>query len=128
MQRPDIVVNIPQFMLFALPRAEGDATLEMPVVVGQTYPHMRTPIFTAQLQYLVFQPFWDVPASIVRREILPLIRKDPGYLDKHRMELVRGQSDDSPVVPATSEAIEALAAGKLRLRQRPGPGNSLGQV
>lgn len=128
LERPDIVVNIPQFMLFALPRDAGEKPIEMPVVVGQTVPHMRTPAFTGKLRYVVFQPYWDVPTSIVRREILPRVRKDPGYLDRQEMELVRGQSDNSPVVPTTPEAIEELAAGKLRLRQRPGPKNSLGPI
>lgn len=128
MTRPDIVVNIPHFMLYALPRNEGDETIEMRVVVGQTAPNMRTPIFTAQMKYVVFQPYWDVPRSIVLREQLPRIRKDPTYLERNQMELVCGQSDNSPVVPATPEAIEELAAGKLRLRQRPGPQNSLGPV
>jgi murein L,D-transpeptidase YcbB/YkuD len=121
-------VNIPHFMLHALPRQEGEEAIEMRVVVGQTSPNMRTPIFTAQMQYVVFQPYWDVPRSIVLREQLPRIRKDPAYLERNQMELVRGQGDNSPVVPATPEAIEELATGKLRLRQRPGPHNSLGPV
>ena len=128
MARPDIVVNIPHFMLYALPRKEGDETIEMRVVVGQAVPRMRTPIFTAQMTHVVFQPYWDIPRSIVLRELLPLIRKDPKYLERNHMEIVRGPRDDSPVVPATPEAIEQLAAGQLRLRQRPGPINALGPV
>lgn len=63
--RPDIVVNIPQFMLYALPRPNQPAarSLEMPVIVGQS--HMRTPVFVAAIEQVIFHPFWDVPASIV---------------------------------------------------------------
>ena len=128
MQRPNIVVNIPQFMLIALPRDSSETTIEMRVIVGQSTLHTRTPIFTAQMRHVVFQPYWDVPPSIATKELLPLIRKDPSYLDKHHMELVRGQSDNSPIVPATPEAIEELASGKLRIRQRPGADNALGPV
>ena len=128
MQRPNIVVNIPQFMLIALPREEAESAIEMRVIVGQSYRHTRTPIFTAQMRHVIFQPYWDVPPSIALKELLPLIRKDPNYLDKHHMELVRGQSDISPIVPPTPGAIDELAAGTLRIRQRPGPDNALGPI
>lgn len=58
--RPDIVVNVPQFMLFALPRANrAEDTLEMRVIVGKSYPHTRTPVFTADLTHVIFQPYWE---------------------------------------------------------------------
>lgn len=128
--RPDIVVNVPQFTLFALPRLNSSDTtvLEMPVIVGQSTPHMRTPIFVAAIEYVVFQPFWDVPASITRRELLPLIRKDISYLTRHRMEIVRGFGDDAPALSPTPDVLDQLARGEVRLRQRPGPGNSLGSI
>lgn len=130
LQRPDIVVNIPQFMLYALPRATGpgDELLEMPVIVGQSYPHMRTPVFAAAIQRVIFQPYWDVPPGILQRELLPLIRKNPAYLARNDMEIVRGPGDDAVVVEPTPAAIAALARGELRLRQRPGPKNALGPV
>jgi murein L,D-transpeptidase YcbB/YkuD len=127
---PEIVVNIPQYMLFALPRLDEPATelVEMPVIVGQTASHTRTPVFTSEITQVVFQPYWDVPRGILVRELLPLIRKDVSYLDRHQMEIVQGPGDDARIVPPTAEAIEDLASGKLRLRQRPGPQNSLGPV
>ncbi|WP_395139854.1 murein L,D-transpeptidase [Schlegelella aquatica] len=123
-----VAVNIPMFRLWA-----GDSTtatsppLAMRVIVGRALD-TETPVMFDQMRYLVFSPYWNVPRSITRNEILPALRRDPHYLERHQMELVRGERDDSPVVAATPEALEALARGELRVRQRPGPKNSLGQV
>lgn len=127
-QRPDIIVNIPQFMLYALPRPQrpDEELLEIPVIVGRT--HNRTPVFVAAIEQVIFQPYWDVPTSILRNELLPHIRKDASYLERHHFEIVRGGGDDAKVQPPTPATIDALAAGKLRLRQRPGPDNALGPI
>ena len=128
--RPHIVVNIPQFMLIALPREQspGEEPLEMRAIVGQTYPHTRTPVFTTAITQVVFQPYWDVPSSILQRELLPHIRRNPALLDRFQMEIVQGAGDDARIIPASADAIERLAAAELRLRQRPGPLNALGPV
>jgi murein L,D-transpeptidase YcbB/YkuD len=128
--RPNIVVNIPQFVLIALPRADdtGGEPLEMRAIVGQTYAYTRTPVFTTAITQVVFQPYWDVPSGILRREILPHIRANPSFLDRYQMEIVQGEGDDARVIAASPEAIARLAAGKLRLRQRPGALNALGPV
>lgn len=126
LSRPDIVINIPQFMLYALPRRAGDQALEMPVIVGRSRD--RTPIFSAAIEEVVFNPYWDVPASILRKELLPKIRKDVGYLERHHFEIVRGGGDDAKVQAPTPAVIDALADGELRLRQRPGADNALGPV
>jgi murein L,D-transpeptidase YcbB/YkuD len=127
---PPIVVNLPAFRLYAFRTTEDRESdmLKMDVIVGQSYPETRTPVFLAEMKYVVFRPYWDVPDSIVQREMLPAIRSNPGFFDGNRLELVRGQNDDSPVVPPTPENIEALASGALRLRQQPGNGNALGAV
>lgn len=126
--RPNIVINIPQFMLYALPRprAEDQRIIEIPVIVGKTAT--GTPIFSANIEQVIFQPYWDVPTSITRKELLPKIRKNTAYLEQHHFEIVRGQSDDATHVEPTPEALEALAVGQLRLRQKPGPDNALGPV
>ncbi len=130
LQSPMIVVNIPQFKLFAF-KANDDreaSLLQMNVIVGQAFPHTQTPIFLSDMKYVVFRPYWDVPRDILRRELLASIQKDPGYLARNDMELVRGQGDNSPVMPATVENIAQLASGALRVRQRPGDRNALGEV
>jgi murein L,D-transpeptidase YcbB/YkuD len=127
---PPIIVNIPQFRLFAFRTTEDRVAdiLQMDVIVGKTYPRMQTPVFESDMRYLVFRPYWDVPSSILRNEMLPKIRANPGYLAAQRLQIVNGQGDDSPVVAPSPAAIEALAAGKLRLRQMPGEDNALGLV
>jgi murein L,D-transpeptidase YcbB/YkuD len=129
-ETPPIIVNIPQFRLYAFPTSEDRLLdgLQMPVIVGQTYPRTRTPVFVGDLRYVIFRPYWDVPRSIVEHEMLPQIRVDVGYLQRNNLELVNGQSDTSEVVAPTPAALAALAAGQLRLRQRPGEDNSLGLV
>jgi len=127
---PPIIVNIPQFRLFAFRSVEDRAAdiLQIPVIVGQTYPRTRTPIFISEMKYVVFRPYWDVPRSIVRNELLARIRESPEYLARNQYELVQGESDDGRVVEPTAQNIEALANGGLRLRQRPGDDNALGLI
>ena len=125
---PPIIVNIPQFQLFAFRTTEDLAAdiLQMPVIVGRTYAHSQTPVFEGNMRYVVLRPYWDVPYSITKREMLPKIQADPNYLARQRLELVNGQGDNSPVVAPTPENLQLLAAGKLRLRQQPGEDNALG--
>jgi murein L,D-transpeptidase YcbB/YkuD len=127
---PPIIVNIPQYRLFAFRSVTDRAAeiLQIPVIVGQTYPRTRTPIFISELKYVVFRPYWDVPRSIVRNELLAPIRKSAEYLARNHFELVQGESDNGRVVQPTPDNIEALANGSLRLRQRPGDDNALGLI
>ena len=125
---PPIIVNIPQCRLFAFRTLEDveEQMLTMNVIVGKAFPTNRTPIFVADMTYLVLRPYWDVPYSITTRELLPSIRSNPGYLAAHRLEMVSGGGDAASAVAPTPENIEALARGTLRLRQLPGPDNALG--
>ena len=86
-----IVVNIPQFKLFAFQSADDREShlLRMDVIVGQAFPHTRTPVFVADMKFVVFRPYWDVPFNIVQREILPNIRNKPNYLARNHFELVQ---------------------------------------
>jgi murein L,D-transpeptidase YcbB/YkuD len=127
---PPIIVNIPQFRLFAFRTVEDRAAdiEQMPVIVGEAFKGKQTPIFLGDMQYIVFRPYWDVPREIAVRELLPKLQADAGYAGRNHLELVRGAGDDSPVVPATPQNVAALAAGTLRVRQRPGDDNALGLV
>jgi murein L,D-transpeptidase YcbB/YkuD len=127
---PPIVVNIPQFELFAFRTTEDreDSLLAMDVIVGKSFPRNNTPVFAADMRYIVLRPYWDVPSSILHGELLPKIHANPAWIERNGFEIVSGPGDDSPVVPATSENLDLLAAGRLRLRQKPGPGNALGLV
>ncbi|QNL50391.1 L,D-transpeptidase family protein [Olivibacter sp. SDN3] len=101
-----LAVNIPEFKLHVY---NADSLLwSCNVVVGKAVH--KTVIFHGDIKYVVFSPYWNVPPSIVRNEILPGIRKDPKYITKHNMEIT-GNSGGLPTV-----------------RQKPGPKNSLGLV
>jgi murein L,D-transpeptidase YcbB/YkuD len=113
---PLIVVNLPLYRLWAFQNGSADAPLEMRVVVG-TALKTETPLFVGQMRYLEFNPYWNVPRSIVDKEILPKIERDPGYLTQNEMETVP---------PGAS--VADVRAGRARVRQRPGPKNSLGAI
>ncbi len=122
--RRAIFVNLPAFELIAVDRVERNAApaLQMRVVVGKA--GTRTPAFAGELETVVFAPYWNVPRSIVVHEELPKLRRNPGRLAAQRFEIVSGDA----VLPSSPASIEALALGRARLRQRPGPGNALGRV
>lgn len=101
-----IFVNIPDYSFFVSER--GKPVMKMKVVVGKAVN--RTVIFSGDLKYVVFSPYWNIPPSIVRNEVLPAMKKDRNYLAKNNFE-VTGQSGGLPVI-----------------RQKPGVDNALGQV
>jgi murein L,D-transpeptidase YcbB/YkuD len=118
-----IMVNIPAFHLDVV--ENGRSVLGMSVVVGK--PNSPTPVLADRLAYIVFSPYWNIPPDIVHKETLPHALKDPGYLARNNIEIVRsGSNDATPVDPASVDWT--AAKGDLRFRQRPGKGNSLGLV
>jgi murein L,D-transpeptidase YcbB/YkuD len=127
---PPIIVNIPQYRLFAFNSTQDRKSeiLQMDVIVGRTYPSLRTPVFAAEMKYVIFRPYWDIPFSIMEHEMLPAIRANPDYLRHEHLEIVRGSSDSAAVLPPTTDNIKALASGTLRLRQQPGADNALGLI
>ncbi len=119
-----VVVNIPEFRLHAAGGRGAADTLAMNVVVGVAGLH-RTPEMRDSIRYLVFAPYWEVPASIVRSELLPIGRRDPRLLTLNNFQILdrRGR-----VLPATAKSVKLVAAGRARIRQLPGGTNSLGRV
>ncbi|HUA20229.1 MAG TPA: L,D-transpeptidase family protein [Bryobacteraceae bacterium] len=123
--RPPIVVNIPEFRL----RAYNDRyqpELEMKVIVGKAY-RRQTPVFANRMTCVIFRPYWNVPLSIQRNELVPDILKKPNYLEKNDYQVVDSREHvvSSKVTP---ELIDALRSGKLSIRQIPGDKNALGHV
>ena len=101
-----IVVNIPEFILHV--KEGATKVFDMNVVVGKE--GHNTMMFTGNLNQVVFSPYWNLPASIVKKEILPAIEKNPGYLESHNMEITGNEG------------------GLPSIRQLPGGDNSLGKV
>jgi len=121
-----VVVNIPAFQLFAFDSVGGSGapSLQMKVVTGKALD-TRTPLLLEELRYVEFRPYWNVPRSILVKEILPLLRRRPSYLRANQMEIVGPRQNVLGDV-VTPEVLRRLAAGELRVRQRPGPRNALG--
>ena len=120
---PLIVVNIPEFQLRAY--EDHSASLSMRAIVGNAEGH-QTPVFADQLESVVFHPYWNVPESIQKEELLPILSRDPSYLAKHQLEVVNRRGEPVTGDVRSPEFLEQLRSGKLSLRQRPGPANSLG--
>lgn len=102
-----LLVNIPEFMLYI---TEGEKhVLHMPVVVGKE-AHQTT-MFADDLNEIVFSPYWNIPSSIVKKDILPAMEKNNNYLSKHHMEIV-SSGGGTPVIRQLPGAFNAL--GKVK--------------
>jgi murein L,D-transpeptidase YcbB/YkuD len=121
-----IVANIPEFRLRAYDK-DFNIGVTMNVVVGKSYGH-NTPVFTETMKYAIFRPYWEVPYSITRAELIPHIMRDPEYLAKKGFEVVDGRQHVVADGTVSSDVLGQLRAGKLFIRQKPGPTNSLGLV
>jgi L,D-transpeptidase YcbB len=120
-----IIVNLPEFRLRAF---DGDGThpaLTMNVVVGSAAHKTETPLLSAEMRYVIFRPRWNVPDSIIQKEMLPSIQRNPAYLQRQNLELI---GSDGSVLEPTEENIALLGAREARLRQRAGNRNALGLV
>ena len=123
--RRHVFVNIAGFMLEA--RVSGGPVLSMRVVAGE--PETPTPVFSDEISYLEFRPYWNVPRSITVGELLPRIAREPGYLRSQGFEIVDGWDEPAAIIPPGAVDWNAPPhAFPYRLRQRPGPANSLGLV
>lgn len=127
---PPIMVNVPAFRFYAFASGSDDeaSLLSMRIVAGEA-KKTETPMFTATLTTVVFSPYWDVPKSIAFKELLPKAWRDPGYLARNRYEIVpQGSGDEAKSMGTGYRAVEAVAAGRARIRQTPGPHNALRHV
>jgi murein L,D-transpeptidase YcbB/YkuD len=124
-----IALNIPMFRLWAwdMIPPSGTPLFGMDVIVGRALT-TQTPVFAEEMREVIFRPYWNVPSSILRYEILPKLERDPDYLQREDMEIVRGAGDNAQHVGLTADALVGLRHGVLRVRQRPGPKNALGLI
>jgi L,D-transpeptidase YcbB len=119
-----IIVNIADFKLAVIEKDKP--VLTMKVVVGK--PYQSTPIFSAKMTYLVINPSWHIPKSIIQKEILAKIAKNPNYLAEQNIEvLVRSGSQEWEMAPQPMDWSTGNAS-QYRFRQKPGPQNALGKL
>lgn len=122
-----IAINIPEFVLRAYEVRDGRITVlrEMKVIVGKAMDR-RTPLFDEEMRFIEFSPYWNVPPSIARSETVPRLRRDPAYFVQQGFEFVAADGRVSTSLSAA--ALDAVASGRSRIRQRPGPQNALGDI
>ena len=122
-----LMVNLPEFVLRGFVN-NGDSDkhhedFTMRVVVGKVLGDHDTPVFTHEMKYLIFRPYWNVPISIIHKELAGHLDKSGvGYLASHNFETTNGSGQ---VVQASAEQVEH---GQVAVREKPGPKNSLGLV
>lgn len=121
-----IVVNVPEFVLRAYDYQEDklDIKLEMKVIVGKALD-TRTPLFKEDMRSIEFSPYWNVPSSIARKEVIPKSQRDSSYFTRQGFEFVYGNQANATFSQAN---VDAVLNGQARIRQRPGPLNALGDI
>ena len=124
--RPAIVLNLPEFGLRAFDPGHRPA-LEMKIVIGRARK-LQTPLLTSKIDTVMFRPYWNVPFNIQRKELVPDIVRDSSYISKNDFELVTPKGIVVAQDTVSDTLLAQLRSGALRLRQRPGPKNSLGLV
>lgn len=124
--QPPIVVNIPEFRLRTM-RTQAGWFLSMNVVVGEAYKN-QTPVFTGEMKYVVFRPYWEVPFSIQMKELVPKIEHDRNYLASKDYEVIDSNHQVITDGTVTDAILDQLREGTLFIRQKPGPKNALGLV
>ncbi len=123
-QSPAVLVNIPEFVLRAYNTGDTKEQFQMRVVVGQSLEEdHKTPVLVQEMKYVVLRPFWNVTPTIVKKEIVPHVEANKGYLASKNFEVV-----DRAGKPVENWTADGLAHSEYMVREKPGPQNSLGLV
>ena len=121
--KPRVLVNLPEFQVRTY-NEDGSEAFKMKVVDGEAEGNHDTPMFVRTMRFLIFRPYWNLPTSIIKKELMKHIDSGgAGYLASHDYEVTT--RDGQPVTGWTADEIEH---GKYVVRQKPGPKNSLGLV
>lgn len=115
-----VFVNIPEFSVEV---SKNDQVMWNSRVIVGTYTR-QTPLFSDKIRHVVTNPYWNVPPTILRQDVMPNVAANPGYLASQNMELLYG---GRAIDPWTVDWTQANP-NQFRVRQRPGRSNSLGQV
>ena len=125
-----IFVNLADYFLKLVDtiNAKERTVFTSEVVVGK--PYHETPEFSAQIRYLVINPYWNVPHSIATKELLPSIKADPSYVQTHHYEVLDGWGAGAKVLDPRSIDWSTISPHRFpfRIRQMPGDDNALGRI
>ena len=122
-----LLVNIAGYHVVGMRKEEIEVFI--PVIVGKTYH--KTPVFSDEIEYIEFNPFWNVPTSIARNEYLPQLRKNALVLQSKHIRIFDGWDDNAREIDPTTvdwNTVDRKRMGRYRLRQDPGAWNALGTV
>ncbi len=121
-----LIINIAGFTLTGM--VDEEVTLSMPVIVGKV--ENKTPVFNDLMRYIVFNPYWNIPQSIAREEILPKQINDATYLISNNIRMFQGWEEGALEVQPESIDWQRIGPriGNYRFRQEPGPDNALGRI
>lgn len=119
-----ILVNIPDYQMKVVD-AQGRKELEMKVIVGR--PSRQTNIFYSTIWGVDLNPYWNVPTTIARKDLLPKLKSSPDYLSSHGYTILAGWSADASEVNWDEVNWDAIGRS-VRVRQSPGRGNALGKM
>jgi murein L,D-transpeptidase YcbB/YkuD len=118
-----VLVNVPAFQLEAVEKHQVD--LRHRVIAGK--PERETPSVRAQIRALNFFPYWRVPDSVAKLDLIPRLQKEPEYLQKELIRVMTG-SFNGPIIDSASIDWRQADVAKIKFRQDPGPQNALGLV
>jgi murein L,D-transpeptidase YcbB/YkuD len=120
-----IIVNVPEFMVRVV--KDGSVMHETRVIVGT--PENRTPTFSHVMDHMVVNPYWHVPASIVRKEMLPEIRRNPyGYFSRRGYQVLARIGGRMRVIDPRWVNWYMVNPRAIQIRQVPGDFNALGRI
>ncbi len=117
-----LIVNLPEFVLRGYD-AQHQPAFTMKVVVGKVVGEHQTPVFTHMMKYLILRPYWNVPTDIARKELVPHMEANHGYLAAKNFEVTNNKGQ-----VLTDYTVKQVAQGGVMVREKPGPKNSLGLV
>jgi len=118
-----VVTDIAGFNLLYI--RNGQEAWKTRVQVGKTY--RKTPVFRDRIRYIEFNPTWTIPPGILRKDILPKVKRDPQYLQNKNMVVLNQQGKQIDI--ATIDWSQYPGKGfPYLIRQQPGPNNALGRV
>jgi murein L,D-transpeptidase YcbB/YkuD len=119
-----IMVNIPEYSLVYY--LNGNEVLASRVIVGR--PDRKTPMMSSALNNVVVNPPWNVPPTLARKDILPKVWNDPGYLERHGYTVMRGWNSKEAIDPGMVDWATITPSNlPFRFQQAPGAQNSLGR-
>jgi len=124
-----VIVNAPAARLYMY--ENGQVVDSMRVVAGRPDPIAQTPMMVAYMRYIALNPYWNSPADITAKKLAPTILKEGrAYFKNRGYELLSDWSDHARVIDPMSIDWRAVQAGRVqaRLRQKPGPANSMGKM